>query len=41
VIIRRSPHEGEDSEVLVADPPTTLVDGRHEERGPAERSLAS
>jgi hypothetical protein len=26
-IIRRSPREGEDPEVLVADPPTTFVDG--------------
>jgi hypothetical protein len=35
-IIRRSPHEGEDPETLVADPPTALVDGRHEKRRRAD-----
>jgi hypothetical protein len=40
-IIRRSPHQGEDPEVLVADPPVELAGGAHEERRPAPRSFAS
>ncbi len=39
-IIRRSPHEGEAPEVLVADPPVALVSEAHEERRAAPRSVA-
>lgn len=38
--IRRSPHEGEDPELLVADPPVALADERHGQRRPTTRAFA-
>jgi PhoD-like phosphatase len=40
-IIRRSPREGEDPELLLADPPVVLADGRREKQHGAARSFAS
>jgi len=36
-VIRRSPHEGEDPEVLVADPPVALADGARRSLQPETR----
>ncbi len=40
-VMRRSPREGEDPEVLVAEPPVALADGRHELPRSAAPSVAS
>ena len=39
-VIRRSPHEGEDPEVLVADPPVALADGRRDQSRSAAQTVA-
>ena len=38
-VIRRSPHEGEDPEVLVADPPVALADGRRDQSRSAAQTV--
>jgi len=39
-VIRRSPHEGEDPEVLVAEPPVELADGRRDQSRSAAQTVA-